>query len=145
MSNSTDDAKAIEALVRGIFESFTEHRPEDIAARTHKDYTVWDVFVPELIQGREEQARYRERDQQQSQARGPLSLNVETPVINVWGDFAIARYYLNFDYQPPFPTSGRVRITTVLLREEGMWKTVHHHEGIVPTGVPKFTEQSGES
>lgn len=136
-----DDAQEIERLIRGIFESFTAHKPEEIGERTHRDYTVWDVFVPELIVGHEEQARYRERDQAQSKARGPLTLNVETPHINVWGDFAVARYYLNFDYQPPYPVAGRVRITTVLLREDGRWKTVHHHEGIVPTGVPPYTDE----
>lgn len=140
MTDITVDEQKIEAIIRGIFESFVEHRPEDIGARTHEDYTVWDVFVPELIKGREEQARYREADQRQSKARGPLTLNVETPVINVWGDFAVARYYLNFDYQPPHPTSGRVRITTVFLKEGGIWKSVHHHEGIVPTGVPAYSD-----
>lgn len=138
----SDDAKQIEALIRGIFDSFATHRPEDIAARTHRDYTVWDVFVPDLIIGREAQAKYRQDDQRQSKARGPLTLNVETPYITVWGDFAVARYYLNFDYAPPHATSGRVRITTVLLREDGQWKTVHHHEGIVPTGVPPYSDAS---
>ena len=137
-----NDADEIERMIRGIFESFTAHKPEEIADRTHKDYTVWDVFVPDLIVGREEQAKYRERDQEQSKARGPLTLNVETPYIDVWGDFAVARYYLNFEYQPPYPVSGRVRITTVFLREDGKWKTVHHHEGIVPTGVPAYSDET---
>ncbi|MCC6828209.1 MAG: DUF4440 domain-containing protein [Novosphingobium sp.] len=136
----SDDAAQIEALIRGIFESFTAHKPEDIAARTHADYTVWDVFVPDLIIGREAQQAYREADQRQSKARGPLTLDIETPYITVWGDFAVARYYLNFRYEPPHPTEGRVRITTVLLREDGRWKTVHHHEGIVPTGVPAYSD-----
>lgn len=136
----SDDAAQIEALIRGIFESFTAHKPEDIAARTHKDYTVWDVFVPELIIGHDAQKTYREADQRQSKARGKLTIDIETPHINVWGDFAIARYYLNFVYEPPYPISGKVRITTVLLREDGRWKTVHHHEGMVPTGVPAYSD-----
>lgn len=135
-----DDKQQIEAIIRGIFDSFVAHRPEDIAARTHRDYTVWDVFVPDLIIGREMQATYREADQRQSKARGPLTLDVETPYIDVWGDFAVARYYLNFSYAPPHATAGRVRITTVFVREDGRWKTVHHHEGIVPTGVPPYED-----
>jgi ketosteroid isomerase-like protein len=136
----SNDAQTIEAMIRGIFSDFAEHRPENIAARTHKDYTVWDVFVPDLIIGHEAQTAFREADQRQAKARGPLKLEVEAPLINVWGDFAIARYYLNFTYQPPHAICGRVRITTCLIREDGRWKTVHHHEGIVPTGVPAYAD-----
>ena len=138
--NLSEDKKQVEALVRDIFQCFVEHRPDDMTARIHEQSTIWDVFVPELLMGVEEKQKYYAADQEQSQARGPLKLTVEPPVIDVWGDVGLARYYLNFDYAPPHPTSGRVRITTVVLRVDGEWKMVHHHEGIVPSGVPDFTD-----
>ena len=58
------------------------------------------------------------------------------------GDTALARYYLNFAYAPPNAASGRIRITDVLRRFDGRWKIVHHHEGLVPTGVPPITEKA---
>lgn len=136
----SEDVEKIESIIYGIFKSFSDHKPGDIASRTHKDYTVWDVFVPELMTDPDEIKAYRERDQEQSKARGKLTINIEKPRINVWGDYGLARYYLNFTYEPPFPVSGRVRITTVFLREDGVWKSVHHHEGFVPSGVPKYKD-----
>ena len=105
--NLSEDKKQVEALVRDIFQCFVEHRPDDMAARIHEQSTIWDVFVPELLMGVEEKQKYYAADQEQSQARGPLKLTVEPPVIDVWGDVGLARYYLNFDYAPPHPTSGR--------------------------------------
>jgi hypothetical protein len=48
------------------------------------------------------------------------------------GDFAIATYCLEFDYQEPNSLKGKVRITDVLIFESGQWKILHHHEGLVP-------------
>lgn len=134
----TEDARAVEELVRDIFKCFVEHRTDDMAARIHESCTIWDVFVPDLLMGAAEKEKYYAADREQSQARGPLTLTIEDPVIDVWGDIGLARYYLNFDYRPPNATSGRVRITTVALRENGVWKMVHHQEGMVPTGVPAY-------
>lgn len=69
-------------------------------------------------------------------ARGPLSFSVAEPVVDVWGDVAVARYVVDFIYQPPCAASGQVRITDVLRRTPSGWLIVHHHEGLVPTGPP---------
>ena len=130
----------VEQVIRGMYRAFTEHRPKDIEAALHEDCTVWDVFTPQLIRGREERDRFHEADQAQSQARGPLTLSVDTPVISVWGDLAVARYCLDFRYEPPNAVAGRVRITSVLRREAGTWRIVHHHEGLLPEGVPPLSE-----
>ena len=126
----------VEQVIRGMYRAFTEHRPQDIEAALHEECTIWDVFTPQLIRGRAERDRFHEADQAQSQARGPLTLRVDTPVISVWGDLAVARYYLDFRYEPPNAVAGRVRITSVLRHEDGTWRIVHHHEGVVPEGVP---------
>lgn len=129
-------AAAIKQVIDTMFRDFMEHRPEDVEAALHEDCTVWDVFVPQLIQGKENRVRYHAADQAQSQARGPLTMNIEEPVISVWGDIALARYYLHFDYEPPNPVKGSVRISSLFRHQDGRWQIVHHHEGMVPAGVP---------
>ena len=69
-----------------------------------------------------------------------LTINIEEPVVNVWGDFAVARYYLDYAFEPPGVLEGRVRITTVARRIDGEWRRVHHHEGVVPTGRPPLSD-----
>ena len=142
MSAKTSE-REIEQLIRGMYLAFTEHRPEDIEAVLHEDCTIWDVFTPQLIRGRAERDRFHEADQAQSQARGPLTLSVDEPLVSAWGDVAVARYYLDFRYEPPNAVQGRVRITSVLRREGGTWRIVHHHEGTVPAGVPPIGEPAG--
>ena len=51
-------------------------------------------------------------------------------MIDVWGDFAVARYYLDYEFEAPGAVQGRVRITTVARRVDGEWLRVHHHEGV---------------
>jgi hypothetical protein len=53
---------------------------------------------------------------------------------------AFARYYLNYEFKPPGPLAGRVRITTIARKVDGQWRRVHHHEAEVPTGRPELVE-----
>jgi len=129
------------AIVRGIFESFSQRDESSLERPMDPDCTVWDVFEPELIVGSEEREAFHQRDRQQSQARGALSWEVEPLNLDVIGDIAIARYYLHFTYQPPHAAEGRVRITDILQHKAGVWKIIHHHEGITPTGPPGFENQ----
>lgn len=139
--NDEQAEREVEAAIREMFRHFVEHRPDAVEAALHVDCTVWDVFVPDLIQGRENRVRYHAADQAQSQARGPLTLTVERMVTSIWGDLALARYYVRFVYLPPNAVEGLVRITSVLRRQpDGRWLIVHHHEGMVPAGVPPIAE-----
>jgi ketosteroid isomerase-like protein len=130
----------VAAHIRAMFDHFAQHRPDQVEASLHPDCTVWDVFTPQLIQGKEERDRFHAADQAQAQARGKLTFSVDEPVTTVWGDTAVARYYLRFSYAPPNPAEGVVRITSVLRRSGDRWLIVHHHEGLLPSGVPPITE-----
>lgn len=131
----------IEGVIRGIFDAFENHDPAGIEAGMHADATVWDVFVPRLFRGTVERAEFHTADQEQMQARGPLSLTMDTPIVDAWGeDTVIAKYTLSFTYQPPNAIGGTVRITDVLRKIDGKWLIVHHHEGMVPAGVPPTDE-----
>jgi ketosteroid isomerase-like protein len=135
-ADPASDPVAIEAVIRGIFENFAAHRSDGVEGALDADCTIWDLFVPDLIKGPAERERFHDADQAQMQARGKLTMTIETPLIDVWGDTALARYRLSFVYEPPNAISGIVRITDVLRRKSGRWVVVHHHEGIIPTGVP---------
>jgi ketosteroid isomerase-like protein len=130
------ETAAVVRTIHGIFEDFAAHRPERIEAALDPNCTIWDVFLPELIVGQAERERYHAADQDQMQARGALNYQITEPLVDIWGDVALARYYLSFTYAPPNPTSGRVRISSVLRRDGDVWRVVHHHEGMVPAGVP---------
>src|SRR5688572_12834972 len=128
--------KEINGIIKGIFDAFQNHTPGGIEDHMDVDATVWDVFTPHLIRGKAERDKFHADDQTQMQARGALTMKIEQPVIDAWDNTAIARYFLDFSYQPPNATKGRVRITDVFHRKNGKWLIVHHHEGMVPTGVP---------
>jgi ketosteroid isomerase-like protein len=136
----TQVEEEISNIIKGVFRAFEDHNPDGIETYMHPDVTVWDVFTPQLIMGQEERDKFHRDDQAQMQARGPLTLRIDEPVVDAWGDAAIARYYLEYDYQPPNATSGKVRITDVFRKVDGKWLIVHHHEGLVPTGIPPITE-----
>lgn len=129
--------REIEGVIRGIFDAFENHDPAGIEAGMHAEATVWDVFVPRLFRGAAERAEFHAADQEQMQSRGPLTMSIEPPIVDAWGeDTAIAKYTLSFAYEPPNATSGTVRISDVLRKIEGRWMVIHHHEGMVPEGVP---------
>lgn len=130
----------IEAIIKSIFEAFEQHKPGGIEEHCHPDVTIWDVFTPQLIRGHKEREKFHADDQAQMQARGPLTLSIENPVVDSWDDVAIARYYLSFVYKPPNATSGRVRITDIFRKVESRWLIIHHHEGMVPEGIPPINE-----
>ena len=123
-------------MVRSIFESFAARSEAGIESRLADDCTVWDVFEPELIRGRQQRDAFHARDRAQSEARGSFSWQLVPLEASLFGDTAIARYYLDFEYQPPGAAAGRVRITDVMRRTPNGWQIVHHHEGLSPDGAP---------
>jgi hypothetical protein len=116
--------------------------PELLEQCDAPECTIWDLFKPDLVRGGGTAcAKFRQKDMSDSRQRGPLCINIEEPIVDVWGDFAVGRYYLDYEFEPPGALKGRVRITTVALRIDGEWQRVHHHEGAVPTGRLPLTDQ----
>jgi len=140
MSNDLNTVnEELNNIIKGIFSAFENNSPGGIEEHMDPDSTVWDVFTPHLIQGTEERNKFHADDQEQMQQRGELTLKIDEPVIDVWNDTAIARYYLHYSYEPPNPAKGVVRITDVFRNINGKWLIVHHHEGAVPTGIPPIS------
>ena len=144
MQNDKDlsaDKAAVAELVRRIFASYQSFDPARVEQCDAPECTIWDLFEPRLVRGGSAARKeFREKDMSDSQKRGALTIDIEEPVVDVWGDFAVARYYLDYEFKPPGALSGRVRITTVARRIDGQWRRVHHHEGVVPTGRPPMEE-----
>ena len=130
----------IVALIRANFDAFGAGSAEGMRVMDHPDGTIWDVFLPDLIVGPDGRAEFRRGDIEQSKKRGKLVLTIDDPIVDVWDGTALARYYLRFTYDPPNATSGFVRISDVYRNIGGKWLRMHHHEGMVPTGVPPITE-----
>ncbi|MBM3513806.1 MAG: nuclear transport factor 2 family protein, partial [Alphaproteobacteria bacterium] len=126
---TTDDRSEIETRVRSIWAKFAAQDPAGMLKLIHDDATIWDIFQPDLVTKRD-MAAYIDRDFKQSAARGKLTYSMDNFVLSVWGDAAICRFYLSFDYEPPNPTKGTGRITCVLRKfpNDG-WLVVHVHEG----------------
>ena len=126
------DNKEIERIIYSIFNAFQAGETNKIEDFLHENATVWDVFTPDLIRGKEQLEEFHNKDQEQKDSRGALSIGIEKPLITVRENSAIALYYLNFKYEEPNAISGRVRITDIFSRDETGWKIIHHHEGMVP-------------
>jgi len=139
MSSEERDKREVVALVHRIYDSYLKFDPELLEQCDAPECTIWDLFEPDLVRGgAAARAEFRKQDMTESQQRGPLTIDIDAPIVDVWGDFAVARYHLDYEFQPPGALKGRVRITTVARRIDGEWRRVHHQEGAVPTGRPRI-------
>jgi len=128
-------------LVENMFAAFKNHDTSAIEEVMDPDATLWDVFLPDLITGTVERQSFHEADQNQMQSRGSLTVCMTDPIIDAWDDVVLARYYLDFEYQPPNPTKGVIRMTDIMRRSaDGRLRIIHHHEGMVPTGIPPINK-----
>ena len=138
---SEDKVEEVRAVVEAVWRHFAEQDPGSMMGLLHDSCTIWDIFQPDLVNKASLQA-YVDKDFDQSAARGKLTYSMDDFAIDVWGDTALARFYLTFDYQPPNPTAGTGRITVVLRRFPEGWRFVHVHEGHLPQGIPPIDDPS---
>ena len=127
-----ENYELIKGIITSIFDAFKRGDTKEIEKHLHDKASVWDVFTPDLIFGKEELEAFHKQDQAQKDSRGELSINLDEPIIRVIKDFAIATYCLEFDYKEPNALNGKVRVTDLFILEDEKWKILHHHEGIVP-------------
>lgn len=127
-----EQSKIIKGIITSIFDAFQSGDTGEIEKHLHDEASIWDVFTPEIIIGRKNLEDFHDRDQEQKDSRGKLSIVLEEPLVREWKDIAVATYCLEFEYQEPNALKGKVRITDVFVLENKQWKIFHHHEGIVP-------------
>ena len=131
----TKDKDAVRAAVEAVWAAFLQRDPQAMLRRIRPDCTIWDVFQPDLVR-RDTLERYVAADFAQSQARGKLSHRLHDFVIDIWGEVALARFYIDYEYQPPGAHQGKIRVSVVLRRFPEGWQFVHVHEGAMPSGPP---------
>jgi hypothetical protein len=136
-----DDRSEIVGLIQANFAGFADGDVGAMRSVDHVDATIWDVFEPGLIAGAQARAAFRKRDGEQSKQRGRLTITIEEPLVDTWENTALARHTLRFAYEPPGATDGHIRITDVFHRVDGRWLRIHHHEGMMPSGVPPIAEK----
>ncbi|GGO61931.1 YybH family protein [Nonomuraea cavernae] len=119
-------------LITTLFENFGNGDIDAMETLLADDCTLWDLFVPDLVVGRQQRLDFHETDRAQSKARGEFAWNINFVREEMWGDVALLCYYFDFTYGEPNAMSASVRITDLLRRRDGEWKIVHHHEGRTP-------------
>ncbi len=115
-----------------IYAGFLAGDRAGVDSHLHPDVTLWDSAEPELIHGLSELGAVRDR-RPAGERPGVLALDAADPVIDVWGDVALARHWLTVRYADPAVPPESVRVTAVWRLTAGRWLAVHNHEDVRPT------------
>ncbi|MBK3571163.1 DUF4440 domain-containing protein [Streptomyces sp. MBT62] len=117
-------------VITGMYEAYTAGDRERIDSFLDPEATIWDSATRELIRGRTELNRVRDGRPTSEDGPEETGLTAYDQVVDVFGDLAVARYWLRVDYRAAPPELAR--ITAVLRRagSGGHWLVVHLHEDI---------------
>ena len=128
------DQEAAFRVIEGVYEAYRTLQPEKIEAVQLPEYSVWDGTLPQLFKSRAEVKAFHQKDQDNTKARGPFSFDLQPLKIDIVGDFAVVLSRMEFEWQPPNPWAGGMRITDVMQKVAGNWMMFHHHERVEPAG-----------
>jgi hypothetical protein len=111
--------------VREMLDGFLAGVPVD--GHIHVDATIWDSEEPDLAMGLAGLNAIRGR--RPAAQDGPKVTQIESlnPVIDVYDDWAIARYWLIVHFADG-STPERIRNTGVWRKFPERWQLVHNHE-----------------
>jgi ketosteroid isomerase-like protein len=113
--------------VNAIYAAYLAGDRAAIDAHIADDATLWDSMHETLIRGKAELGALR--DARPANGPKPVDLRASDPVIDVYGDVAVARHLLTvaFASQP----EQRIRNTGVWRKLGGRWQVVHNHEDVL--------------
>lgn len=120
------DLAAVWEVITGMYRAFTAGDRLRIDAFLDPDATVFDADTPGLICGKTELDHLRDRRPAAGTGPRETGLDAHGEVIDIFGDLAVARYWLRVEYAALPPQM--VRNTAVLRRGQGLWHIVHLHE-----------------
>ncbi|MGW1179889.1 YybH family protein [Streptomyces drozdowiczii] len=133
------EAEAVWAVITAMYDAYTTQDRAAIDACLDPEATIWDSAAAPLLCGKADLDRIREARPSADEGPREAGLDAYDPVIDVFGDLALLRYWLRVDFEPA--TSGRplrpevVRNTAALRRyEDGVWRIVHLHEDVQQPG-----------
>jgi ketosteroid isomerase-like protein len=132
------DLAAVWAVITGMYLAYTAGDREHTDSYLDPEATVWDSATPRLACGRTELDRVRDGRPAAGEAPRESGLTAYDHVIDVFGDLALARYWLRVDFHAPAPDAvhppALVRNTAVLRRTGTGWLMVHLHEDVQRAG-----------
>jgi hypothetical protein len=120
---SPADLTAVWTVITSMYRAFTTGERDRIDAFLDPEATIFDSATPALVRGRPELDRVRDS---RPPAGAPTELTAYDQVIDIFGDLAVARYWLRVDTAAHPPEL--VRNTAVLLRHPTTWLIAHLHE-----------------
>ncbi|MFD0065644.1 DUF4440 domain-containing protein [Streptomyces sp. NPDC056637] len=134
------DVAAVWSVVTGMYEAYATGDRAQIDARLDPEATIWDPAAEPLLLGKPDLDRVR--DERPESGDGPVGsgLRPYDPVVDVFGDTAVLRYWLRVAYAPgPDGTPLRPELlrNTAVLRKDptvGRWLIVHLHEDVRQAG-----------
>nr|WSY57015.1 nuclear transport factor 2 family protein [Streptomyces sp. NBC_00886] len=124
------DLAEVWTVITGMYEGYTAGDRERIDSFLDPKATIWDSATPELLCGRTELNRVRDSRPTSDGGPAETGLTAYDQVVDVFGDLAVARYWLRVDFRAA--RSELARNTAVLRRAhpDGRWLVVHLHEDI---------------
>lgn len=125
---ATADLEAVWEVITGMYRAFTAGDRSRIDSFLDPDATVFDSATPGLLCGKTELDEVRDRRPPAEAAPRETGLEAHGETIDVFGDLALARYWLRVDYSA-LP-ARMIRNTAVLQRAHGLWRIVHLHEDL---------------
>jgi ketosteroid isomerase-like protein len=130
------DLAAVWTVITGMYEGYTAGDRARIDAFLDPQATIWDSATPELLCGRTELNRIRDARPLLEDGPAETGLTAYGQVVDVFGDLAVARYWLRVEFRAA-PTE-LARNTAVLrrARSDGNWLVVHLHEDIQSVPEP---------
>ena len=132
---SGSEEEAAFKVIEGVYDAYRNFQPEKIEAVQLPEYSVWDGTLPQLFMSRAEVKAFHQKDQENTKARGPFSFRLEPLKVDIiGGEIVVVLSRMDFEWKPPNPWAGRLRITDVLRKVDGHWKMFHHHESVEPDG-----------
>jgi ketosteroid isomerase-like protein len=124
------DAREIWRAINAIYAGFLADDRAAVDRHIAEDATIWDSAHEPLVRGRRQLDALR--DGRPADGPRPAGLAARDPVIDVFGDVAIARHVLVVDFaQGSRAREQRIRNTSVWRRIDGRWLCVHNHEDVV--------------
>ncbi|MGW0994235.1 nuclear transport factor 2 family protein [Streptomyces sp. NPDC002523] len=136
---SEPQAKAVWSVITGMYAAYTRQDRAAIDACLDPDATIWDSAAAPLLCGKADLDRVR--DGRPAAGDGPeeSGLDAYDPVIDVFGDLALLRYWLRVDFAPDAsgaPLRPELVRNTAVLRcyPDQDWRIVHLHEDVQQAG-----------
>ncbi|CAB4817860.1 MAG: DUF4440 domain-containing protein [Actinobacteria bacterium] len=115
-----------------MYEGFTEKNRPKIDKFIHEDCTVWDSSERDMAFGLKGLNEVRGRRPNDPTAPQVARIDAADPVIDIYGDFAVARHYLKVVYIDNASPTREIRNTGIWRKFPQGWQIIHNHEDELP-------------